>query len=641
MKEIILGTAGHIDHGKTSLVRALTGTDTDRLKEEKKRGITIELGFASLALPDGQHMGVVDVPGHEKFVKNMVAGATGIDIVAMVIAADEGVMPQTREHMDICHLLGVRKGLVVLTKADTVDEEWLEMVTEDVREFLEGSFLEEAPILPVSSHTGQGLDALQEALAEIGKSIPDRRNTTLFRLPVDRVFTMKGFGTVITGTLISGAVRVGDSVMLYPSEIPTKVRGIQVHNQSVDNAISGQRTAINFQGLDMEDVERGQVIAPPGALKNTYMVDASFHYLRSNDRPLKNRTRVRFHAGTSEMMGIVNLLDRDELLPGDTASVQFRFDTPMVCVRDDRYVIRSYSPVRTIGGGFILNPVPQKHKRFREDITEGLNHLVDATSDETVAFHLHQAGTAGATMADLRLVTNLSEKQLSTVLQKLLSRKTVLLTDKESKAYIHGEAFSRLAQFATDYLTKYHAKNPLKEGIAKEELKSKFPGYVNGRLLNQVLNQLIKDGKVTQEGESVRLAGHKVALQVDEEALRASILSIYKEAGITPPYFRDVIKQLATDPDAARDVMKLLIKEEEIVRVKDDLFFDRTPVAELRDRLVAYLDANEEVTPPQFKEVTGGIARKYVIPLIEYFDAIHLTIRIGDARRLRKRDATL
>ena len=329
MKQIILGTAGHIDHGKTSLIKAMTGTDTDRLKEEKERGITIELGFAALDLPGGQHLGIVDVPGHEKFIKNMVAGVTGIDIVVMIIAADEGVMPQTREHMEICMLLGVRHGLVAMTKIDLVDEEWMELALEDIRDFSQGTFLENSPVLPVSSVSGQGIPELIEALDEIAREIPPRPPSSLFRLPIDRVFTMKGFGTVITGTLVSGKVTLGDTIMVYPTGITSKVRGIQVHNQSAESAEAGMRTAINFQGLDKAAVQRGEVLSKPGDLIPSYMADLSFHYLASNKKPLKNRTLVRFHTGTSEILGNLILLDREELLAGDSTVAQLRLNSPV------------------------------------------------------------------------------------------------------------------------------------------------------------------------------------------------------------------------------------------------------------------------------------------------------------------------
>ncbi len=375
MKQIILGTAGHIDHGKTSLIKAVTGTDTDRLKEEKERGITIELGFAALDLPSGQHLGIVDVPGHEKFVKNMVAGATGIDIVVMVIAADEGVMPQTREHMEICTLLGVQYGMVAVTKIDMVDEEWLELALEDIRDFVRGTFLEDAPMAPVSSLTAEGIPEFIEILDELAAKIPERPPSDLFRLPIDRVFTMKGFGTVITGTLISGRVQVGDTIMIYPSGITSKVRGIQVHNKSADDARAGMRTAINFQGLEKEAISRGEVLSKPSTLEASYMVDVSLHYLASNKKPIKNRTRVRFHTGTSEVLGNLILLDREELAPGEEAIIQLRLDSPVALVKDDRFVIRSYSPIYTIGGGVVLNPIPLKHKRLKPDTVEGTKKI--------------------------------------------------------------------------------------------------------------------------------------------------------------------------------------------------------------------------------------------------------------------------
>jgi selenocysteine-specific elongation factor len=411
VKQIILGTAGHIDHGKTSLIKAMTGIDTDRLKEEKERGITIELGFASLDLPSGQHLGIVDVPGHEKFVKNMVAGATGIDIVVMVIAADEGVMPQTREHLEICTLLGVQFGMVALTKIDLVDEEWLELALDDVHEFVQGTFLENAPIAPVSSANGQGMPEFVKTLDELSQQIPDRTSSGLFRLPIDRVFTMKGFGTVITGTLISGRVKVGDTIMIYPSGINSKVRGIQVHNNSVTEAEAGMRTAINFQGLEKTSIQRGEVLAGPQTLKSNYMVDISLHFLSSNAKPIRNRTLVRFHTGTSEVLGNLILLDREELSPGENAVAQLRLNHPVALVKEDRFVIRSYSPIRTIGGGEIINPIPQKHKRMKSTIIEGLQNLNNQSTEEIISFHVNESGYQGISFSDLKLVTNVPDKR--------------------------------------------------------------------------------------------------------------------------------------------------------------------------------------------------------------------------------------
>jgi selenocysteine-specific elongation factor len=548
LKQIILGTAGHIDHGKTSLIKAITGTDTDRLKEEKERGITIELGFASLDLPNGQHVGIVDVPGHEKFVKNMVAGATGIDIVVMVIAADEGVMPQTREHMEICTLLGIKHGFVALTKMDMVDEEWLELAMEDVRDFTAGTFLENTPIVPVSAVKEQGLQEFSRVLETICNQVPERSMSSLFRLPVDRVFTMKGFGTVITGSLISGRVQVGDTVMIYPSMVTAKVRGIQVHNQGVSMAEAGQRTAINFQGLEKAAINRGEMLALPGTLKPSFMVDLQLQYLASNKKPIKNRTRVRFHTGTSEILGNLVLLDREELPPGEKAAVQLRLDEPVCLVKDDRFVIRSYSPVRTIGGGQVLNPIPPKHKRFKTDVVQGLQSI--------------------------------------------------------------GER-------------------------SKEELKTKLPPNLSPKLFNLLMNQMLKDGEINVVEDTVHLASHTVALGADQEDIRDKILKTYRESGLQPPYFKELGKQLTADPARARDVLNLLVKEGRLVKVKEDLFFDADAVTRLKQRLVEFLTVNGEISTPQFKEMTAA-SRKYVIPLIEFFDAQNFTIRIGDIRKLRK-----
>ena len=520
MKQIILGTAGHIDHGKTTLIKALTGINTDRLKEEKLRGITIELGFAHLELPSGQRLGIVDVPGHEKFVKNMVAGATGIDIVALVIAADEGIMPQTREHMEICTLLGIRHGMVVITKTDMVDEEWLALVLEEVSEFTRGTFLEGSPVLPLSAVTGQGLPDFISELDHTCKNIPEKTATGLFRLPVDRVFSMKGFGTVITGTLVSGKVAVGDRIMLYPSGETSKVRGLQVHNQSLNQAEAGMRTAINFQGLDKAAVNRGDVLAKPDDLKLSYMVDADLNYLSSNAKPLKNRTRVRFHAGTSEIMGVVVLLDREEIRPGDNAVVQIRLDTPVSLVKDDRYVLRSYSPIRTIGGGPILNPIPPKHKRNRPDIIEGLQLLKEAEAEEVVRLQIASAGFKGCTFGELSIMTNLPEKKLDRFLQNMTSKKEAILVDKEKRRYIHQNVFSDLQKILCNQLSEYHEKHPLKPGMPKEELKSKLPPNVGNKLYLLALQQLQKSESVVQEEDIVRLADHRVALGVDQRALR-------------------------------------------------------------------------------------------------------------------------
>ncbi|MFH1103208.1 MAG: selenocysteine-specific translation elongation factor [Pseudomonadota bacterium] len=634
MKQIILGTAGHIDHGKTSLIKALTGIDTDRLKEEKERGITIELGFASLDLPTGERLGIVDVPGHEKFVKNMVAGATGIDMVAMVIAADEGIMPQTVEHMEICSLLGIRYGVVTLTKIDLVDAEWLDLVQEEVRDFVRGTFLENAPIVPVSSSTGQGLDVFVKTLGELSGKIPLRPPSSLLRIPIDRVFIMKGFGTVITGTLISGFVTAGEPVMIYPSSISSKVRGIQVHNQSVERAEAGMRTAINLQGVEKTMINRGDVIARPETLKPTYMIDVMFHFLKSNAKPVKNRTRIRFHTGTSEVLGNLILLETDELPPGQTAAAQIRLDAPIAAVKDDRYVVRSYSPVRTIGGGQILNPIPPKHKRFKADIVDGLKRIASDPPAEVILHHIRQSDYDGISFSDLLIMTNTQEKKLENILQGLLSQRRILLSDKETRIYIHSDVFKTLKEKIINYLKGYHDLFPLKTGMSKEELRSKFPQHLEAKVFNLAIQQMILEKSIQQEEQALRVASHVVMLGKNQAAIRKKILDMYCHSFLTPPYFTELVKDLDLNPKHGSDILMVLVDEGELIKVKEDLFFHTSAINDLKKRLVDFLEQNREMTTPQFKEL-AGVSRKYLIPLIEYFDLKHITIRIGDIRKLR------
>ena len=555
MKQIILGTAGHIDHGKTSLIKALTGIDTDRLKEEKLRGITIELGFAWLDLPGGLHVGVVDVPGHEKFVKNMVAGATGIDLVALVIAADESVMPQTREHLDICSLLGVEHGIVVLTKTDIVEEEWLELVADDVRTFLKGSFLEDAPMVRVSSATGEGLSEFLEALGKLCAVVPERSSSGLFRLPVDRVFTMKGFGTVITGSLVSGRVRVADTVMIYPSRIQAKIRGIQVHNQPVDEAAAGMRTAINFQGLERTAIERGQVLGGVDTLKPSYMMDVALKYLAFNKKPLKNRRRVRFHTGTSEILGNVILLDREELEGGATTVAQLRLESPVPVVKDDAFVIRSYSPIRTIGGGQIINPIPRKHKRFKDTIVKNLRRLADSSPKEITTYHIREAGLRGVAFSDLIIMTNIPEKELEQDLQHLLSQKAIVQVDRENRIFVHSSVFDGLQEMTIQIVEAYHKAHPLKAGMTKEAVKAKLPKGVEAGVFNLLIRELTKSNTLVQEKEVLRLSSHRVALQADQKDIRYKLEQAYLQAGLQPPYFRELVASMGQSSVGMEDVI--------------------------------------------------------------------------------------
>jgi selenocysteine-specific elongation factor len=459
MKQIVLGTAGHIDHGKTALIKALTGIDTDRLKEEKERGITIELGFASLVLPSGLRMGIVDVPGHEKFVKHMVAGAWGIDIVALVVAADEGIMPQTREHLDICRLLAVKKGLVVVSKIDLADRELVPLVEEEVTELVKGTFLEGAPIVTVSSLTGEGLPELVATLDRLGNEVEGRTSDGLFRLPIDRVFVMKGFGAVVTGTLVSGSLSVGDSVEILPSLKEGKVRGIQVHNEVVEMTRAGQRTAVNLQGVEKSFINRGDVLAHPQTLTPTSMVDAYLEHLPISPRPLRNRIKQRFHIGTSSTLATIVLLDKGELAPGEKGFVQLRFEKPVVAFPHDRFVIRGSSAIQTLGGGIVIDSHPAKHKRFARDVLAGLTILRDKGEEEVVSHHLATSGVKGMTFRELRERVPFAPGRLSQLLGELRTRAEIVAIDGEEGSYVHHGGYDQLRKKTLSYILEFHDRS--------------------------------------------------------------------------------------------------------------------------------------------------------------------------------------
>lgn len=636
MKQLVLGTAGHIDHGKTTLVKALTGIETDRLKEEKARGITIELGFAHLDLPSGLRLGIVDVPGHEKFVKNMVAGAAGIDLVALVVAADEGVMPQTREHLDICRLLGVQTGLVVLTKVDMVDQEWLELVSEDVEEFVQGTFLEGAPLVPVSSTTGQGIPELVQTLDRLASELEERPAQGPFRLPVDRVFTMKGFGTVITGTAISGQVELGQEVEVYPAGHRAKVRGLQVHNQEVKSARRGQRTAMNLQGLDKADIARGEVVATPGSLKPSLWLDLDLTSLPDMGRPLKHRAPVRLHTGTAETLGRVHFLDRDQLEPGQSALCQIRLERPVAVMAGDRFVLRSYSPVTTIAGGVVLHPHPGRRKRNRPQVMADLETLRSGSPWEKVAVLARQAGTGGITLDELTRLVDLPPKELGALVSEMLSKQELVRFDKESGRMIQAGVQEELLTSALELVGRFHQQQPLKPGMPREELKQRLGRELRSelepKLFAHLLKRLTGEQKLVAEKDLLRLPEHKVRLAEDEKALQERILKAYAQGGATPPNLKDVLD--GEDQSLAREVIGVLVNQGELVKVKEELYYHAPALEKLKAVLVDYLKQNQRIAAAQYKQLTG-LPRKYLIPVLEYFDAIQLTMRVGDERVLR------
>lgn len=635
MKHIVLGTAGHIDHGKTSLIKYLTGVNTDRLKEEKLRGITIELGFAPLTLPSGQRVGIVDVPGHEKFVKNMVAGVGGIDLVLLTIAADEGVMPQTREHVEICSLLKIKNGLIALTKVDMVDKEWLDLVEEDVEEYVKGTFLEGSPIIPISSVTGEGIPSLLVALENLCHKVEERSSTGLLRLPVDRVFTMKGFGTVVTGTLSSGSLSLGQAVEIVPSRIETKVRGMQVHNEPAETATAGLRTALNLQGIDKFSVKRGEVLISPGTIAPTALVDVYFEHLPSSPKPIKNRTRVRFHTGTSEILASILFFDRENLPPGEAAFARLKMEAPAVAMHRDKFIVRSYSPVYTIGGGEVLDSYPTKRKKFFKEILTDLDIFQKGKDEEIIRVHVLNSGFRGLNSRELQMRINISPSRLSSLLQGLMSRRELVRFDKDNLKVIHPKIYEDLAQTILDKIEKYHETNPMKEGISKEELKTKLPEELEVKLFNQALTRLTKFGKITGERNKLRLSDYATALSESQEEIQRSIIEIYSREGLSPPVFKELVDRLSSGVSEVRSVLDMLVEKGILVKIKEEFFFHSDAIDNLRVDLVAFLRENKEITISQFKDITKA-SRKYSTPLIEYFDKIRVTIRVGDKRILRE-----
>ncbi|MCL1979883.1 MAG: selenocysteine-specific translation elongation factor [Proteobacteria bacterium] len=640
MREIILGTAGHVDHGKTSLIRALTGIETDRLKEERERGITIELGFAHLDLPCGHRIGIVDVPGHEKFIRNMVAGAAGMDLVAFVIAADEGIMPQTVEHFEICRLLGVRDGLIVLTKQDTVDQEWLDMVSEEVRDFFKDSFLAEAPIVPVNSLTGQGLDEVVRLLDAKVAAMPFSEEFGPFRMAVDRVFSIKGFGTVITGTSLSGRIETGAELMFYPGGLTAKIRGIQVHGQDVDLVEAGHRTAINLQGIEKDQILRGDMAAPPGSMVTSFILDAECHCLRSTPKELKNRTQVRVHLGTREIVGRLQLLTSDTLVPGETTRLQLILQEPAAVWPGDRYVIRSYSPITTIGGGVILNSAPRKRKRTLKRDQEAnqayFSTLKAADHERRLLLLVEEAGAKGMIADHLAARTGVFSKKLKKQLQHPISTGALLVIDSDSQRLLAASVAEALNQRIVELLTAFHRNNPLKAGLAKEELRSQLRPAVEQKVFQALLAGLIKKRVIDQEGADLKISGHTVTLQVDEQEMERKIEALYRQAALTPPNLKEVLTAFGEFPEKQiRQVIDLLIGKGQVIKINESLCFHAQTIQALQQEVVAFIRREGEIDAQRFKDLTG-LTRKFSIPLLEYFDKIKLTIRIDDKRILRK-----
>ncbi|HEV2423917.1 MAG TPA: selenocysteine-specific translation elongation factor [Terriglobia bacterium] len=647
MKDVIVGTAGHIDHGKSALVLALTGTDPDRLAEEKRRGITIDLGFAHLDLGDGVRVGLVDVPGHERFVRNMLAGASGIDLVMLVVAADESIKPQTREHFEICRLLGVRRGLVALTKRDLVDEELLETARLELREFVAGSFLEGAPIVAVSARTGEGLDELRTELKRLSEAAEARRADLPFRLPVDRSFVIHGFGAVVTGTLAAGRIsRESEAEIFSPqgglSGRRVRVRGIQVHNQQVNEAVAGQRTALNLAGVDAGEVPRGAVLGAPGIFQASDRFDCVLALLDSA-RPLKNRARVHLHAGTVEMLAEVVLSEGREMKPGTRAYAQLRLSAAGIFLPGDRFIIRQFSPVTTIGGGTVLDNRPQKHRAGDVAVQSFLDQVERADDRERLALFVREAGESSVSALGARL--GWFPDQVLRAAEPLVKERHLIVAGRPPVVLISAEHFGAVSNRIIAALEAFHAANPLAPGLAREDLRGRLAvpatRAVQDRapqapppsslLFSAAIQALSSQGKLKTAGETVRLAGREVTLNAQESAAKESISRAFEQAALSVPAASEVLAKLPVDRARAEKILQILLREKTLVKVTEGLVFHRTALERLRALLAERKTRNSRLDVAAFKEMTG-VTRKYAIPLLEYLDRERVTRREGEAR---------
>ncbi len=629
MKRLIVGTAGHIDHGKTTLVKALTGVNTDRLKEEKQRGISIELGFAPFKLPNGQKAAIVDVPGHERFIRHMLAGAFGVDMVLLTVAADEGVMPQTREHMDIIELLGVDHGLVVITKKDLVDEEWMLMVEEDVHDFLQGTILEGAPIFAVSALSKAGIAELLTAIEATAEKVQEKSAEGYARLPIDRAFTIAGFGTVVTGTLWSGHIDVGETLELMPGAKQVRVRNLHVHNQKVPTAYAGQRVAINLQGLELAEVHRGQLLTTPGTLTPSYRIDARLRLTNSSKRNLTNWNRVRFHLGTDETMGRVVLLDREQLNPGEEALVQLVMEKPIVAYKGDRFVIRYYSPVTTIGGGVIIDPNAPKQKRFNEAVLAGLSLKEEGTLYDRLLLELESKPEEIRVLNDLLKTMGSPEAGVLAELEQLEQDGRV--ENLGSGNYISTLGVENICHTITAWLQEYHAKYPLRTGYPREDLRSRFYPGINPRLFNQLIKKLEEQLRLGSVQNNLALPGYQPQAGTEQQALIVGVMKAVEEDPFGPPSLNEIKEYLQASEMGFNEVIGYLLEKGELQKVTQEMLFSTRALQEGKNLLDQHFQGQSELTLATARDLFKT-SRKYTLPLLEYYDRIRFTRRVGDTR---------
>lgn len=631
MKRVIIGTAGHIDHGKTTLVKALTGIETDRLKEEKQRGISIELGFAPFNLPSGQKAAIVDVPGHERFIRHMLAGAFGIDMVLFTIAADEGVMPQTREHMDIIELLGVDKGIIVITKKDMVDEDWLMLVEEEIREYTSKSILKGCPIVPVSAVTRDGIPELLKTIEEVAADVVEKPVFGHARLPIDRVFSISGFGTVVTGTLWSGQINVGDTLELMPVKRAVKVRTLQVHNEKVPTAYAGQRVAVNLQGIELSDIKRGYLLASSGYLEPSYRVNTRLRLLSSSARTLKNWNRIRFHLGTDETLGRVVLLDRDELLPGEEAYAQIVMEKPVVAYKGDPFVIRYYSPVNTIGGGTIIDSNAPRQKRFKEEVLNELAVKEEGSLYDIVLHELESSGPEPLTIQDIAKRTGSTESNIQEEIQQLLDDEKVIDTSGKGNAYFSSLGVQQMAATMTTTIQDYLQKYPLRQGYPKEDMRSRFFNKLNPKIFTGLLKYYEDNGILQSQNNLITLPGYKASPGEKETRMIAEIMRQMQANEFNPPAFEEMeaLKTLAEND--RNEIISYLMESGELIKISDNMHFSAAAIEHGKEMLSDYFSKEKELSLATARDLFNT-SRKYALPLIEYYDRIRFTRRVGDIR---------
>jgi selenocysteine-specific elongation factor len=633
MKHLILGTAGHIDHGKTTLIQKLTGRNTDRLNEEQDRGISIDLGFASLVLDDEVELGIIDVPGHEKFVKNMLAGAGGVDLALLVVAGDEGVMPQTLEHLNILELLGVELGVVAITKVDLVEKEWLELVKEDIKEKLEGTFMETAPLVPVSGVTGEGIDLLKDQLKEISDQLEFKGENENLYLPIDRVFSVDGFGTVITGTLMAGELERGERVVISPQKKEVEVRDIQVHNDSVDKAVAGQRTGVNLNGVEVDEISRGDILAEPGSLEPATLMDAKLELLSGAPLSLQHNDRVRIHLGAKEVFGRISILDSEEIYPGGAAYVQLRLEESIVAYYDQRFVIRRYSPMTTIGGGKIINPDPNKHRRFEKETISKLKIKENGTVFDRIKLSVKDFKRT-VLAKDLMVETGLPVKEIKVKCKELAKKDELIKFDAgQNISYLHDDDYSLLKGEVSSSLEDYHHNYHLRWGRSKEEIRSQLEIELNKQEYDQLLDNLLAEGVIEIQGAEVKLAKHQIELSEDEQKVRDMIEDKFKEKAFMPPTLKNLKEDLEVNSGLITEIFNLLVRKDILKRVDAEIYFHHQVLSEAEDKLKNFLQSNDEITLGEYRDLIDS-SRKYTLPLLNYFDQQGITKRVGDNRVL-------